>query len=47
MGFTHITVLLTVFVTLFELVEGVKSLPFGTVAVPVTVGMPCFVGSPT
>ena len=47
MGFTHIIALLTVFVTLIKLVEGVKSLPFGTVAVLVTVRMPCFVGSAT
>ena len=47
MSFTRIAVLLTMFVTLFKLVEGVKYLPLGTVAVLVTVRMPCFIGTAT
>jgi hypothetical protein len=43
-GFTCISALLTVFITLIELVEGVKPLPFGTVAVLVAARIPCFVG---
>ena len=46
-GFTRITTLLTVFVALFEIIESVKCLPFGTVAIFVTVRLPCFVGSAT
>lgn len=47
MGYTRISALFAVFVTLIELVEGVKPLPFGTVAVLVAVRIPCFVGSTT